>query len=311
MSDLHRPSKRSSRKPRPVRAILGGAFVLSTVLGVLTLRNSLAAASGYALSLAERADELSEGLPLPLKRIELNGQPLLVTTGLKEGDVKGALDDFAVLCRRPKESARRGMPLLRQTRDDRGIQGCFLPAQGRSTWQELMRTRDVETVGHVAMLYARKTKENRVHVLLIETQPPFHLLDMFPAQGDAPGSDSPHVPRPSQARRILSGVAVGGAPYAVRLYETSSSTAASLDEMEGGMLARGYTKLGDQLEGKVNPSEQTRMFIGPSGAQVIIVASRWRERTSLAVMDLGRGLETSDTKATEEVKGDIANDKAQ
>jgi hypothetical protein len=293
-----------------VRAILGGAFVLSTALGVLTLRNSLAAASGYALGLAERADELAERLPSPIKRIELNGQPMLVTTGLKQGDVKSVLDDFAVLCRRPKESARRGMALLRQTRVDRGIQGCFLPAQGRLAWQEFARTRDLETVGHVAMLYARQTKENRVHVLLIETQPPFHLLDMFPARGDAPGSDSPHVPRPSQARRILSGVAVGGAPYAVRLYETSSSMTASLQEMQGGMIARGYAQLDDQAEGKVSPSEQARTFIGPSGAQVIIVASRWRERTSIAVMDLGRGLETSDAKATEEVKGDIANGKA-
>lgn len=298
MSDLHRPSKRP-RTLRAVGATIGGALVLITMFGVLTLRNSLAAASGYALGLAERADELAERISLPLKRIELNGQPLLVSTGLKQGDLKGVLDDFAALCRRPKGSAQAGIPVLRQSEGDRGIQACFLPAPGRSAWRELIRTRDLETVGHVALLYARKTKQNRVHVLLVESQPPFHLFDMFPAQGDAPGSDPPHVPRPSQARRVLSGLAVGGAPLAVRLYETSSSMSASLEEMEGGMIARGYARLGDEGGGKVNPSEQTRMFISPSGAQVLIVASRWRERTTIAVMDLGRGFDATDGRATE------------
>jgi hypothetical protein len=44
-----------------------------------------------------------------------------------------------------------------------------IPERRRQTF---VRTRDLETVGHVALLYARQIEESRMHVLLVETEPP-------------------------------------------------------------------------------------------------------------------------------------------
>ncbi len=74
------------------------------------------------------------------------------------------------------------------------------------------------------------------------------------------------------------------------------------------MVARGYSPLGNEVG--TPPKEQVRSFISPSGGQVIIVASERSQGTAIAVMNLGREVEGTQTNGTEAKEG-IENGKAQ
>ncbi|HTV21986.1 MAG TPA: hypothetical protein VMG12_25025, partial [Polyangiaceae bacterium] len=113
-----------------------------------------------------------------------------------------------------------------------------------------VETGDLSEVGDARYFLARKVNEQRTQVLSVWTEGHFDLLGMFPAEGDAPGSDSPVVPRPPTARRTFSAI-VPERPYTVRTYESRESREAVLQHYDNLMPAAGWveqpTSEGDEL----------------------------------------------------------------
>src|SRR5690606_22133580 len=75
-------------------------------------------------------------------------------------------------------------------------------------------------LGLIRYLYAERLASGKTRVILFWNNGPLDLDNMFPAVGDASGSDSRVLPRPPESRRTLS-AAVEGMPYAVRTYASN------------------------------------------------------------------------------------------
>jgi hypothetical protein len=147
-----------------------------------------------------------------------------------------------------------------------------------------LETGDVSEVGDARYFLARKVDEQRTQVLSVWTEGRFDLLGMFPAEGDAPGSDSPVVPRPPAARRTFSAV-LPGRSYTVRAYESLETRLAILDHYDHGMSLAGWqerpTSEGDELRVLVRAFSR-----GDTLAFVILDAAR-DGQTPVTLLELG------------------------
>lgn len=95
-----------------------------------------------------------------------------------------------------------------------------------------VETGDLAAIGDTRYVIARREgKSTETHVLAIWSDGSFNIPAMFPAEGDAPGSDSPHYPRPLASRRVFS-AELEGRPYAVRMYDSARTHAEVLQEYE-------------------------------------------------------------------------------
>jgi hypothetical protein len=82
---------------------------------------------------------------------------------------------------------------------------------------------DLAELGQMRYAVARHDAVgNRTHLLLVWSEGSLSVPALFPAEGDAPGSDSAVAPRPPAAVRVLS-AEVPDHPYALRLYDTDRS----------------------------------------------------------------------------------------
>lgn len=107
----------------------------------------------------------------------------------------------------------RGVFRLQQ--GDRGIVACF--ARGRTSGSLFERLQRFATTGELSALgelrYFSVLDHNEGRTLFLAAWPlgEVKLLEMFPREGDAPGTDLPGLPRPSAATRTLSaGTPAGG-----------------------------------------------------------------------------------------------------
>ncbi len=98
---------------------------------------------------------------------------------------------------------------------------------------------DVSEIGDMRYIVARRATPKTTHVLAMWTEGSFKLGEMIADQGDAPGSDSPVVPRPPGSVRLLS-AEFRGQPYAARIYETKAEPGAVLAFYDRQMSARGF-----------------------------------------------------------------------
>jgi hypothetical protein len=143
---------------------------------------------------------------------------------------------------------------------------------------------DLSEVGDARYFLARKVTEQRTQVLSVWTEGHFDLLGMFPIEGDAPGSDSPVVPRPPTARRTFSAI-LPDRPYTVRTYESRETREAILNHYDRIMPAGGWeeqpTSEGDELR------VLTRAFSrGDTLAFVILDAAREGD-TPVTLLEVG------------------------
>jgi hypothetical protein len=141
------------------------------------------------------------------------------------------------------ESLPRGLPgsaalgpllaklaVTREQTDSQGSVLCFTgtDAKARPDFAERFdETNDLGALGNLRYVMAGQgeTSQNEqglTRVITLWTEGQFRLDRLAPPDsGDAAGSDSPLIPRPPSAVRILSAEAVG-APYSVRIYETEA-----------------------------------------------------------------------------------------
>jgi len=277
-----------------------------TGVAAVAARSALGAAAEASLAMSRQFEGLSDVVG-PGHAIDLNGQRVYVASSTTTANPNDVLDRFAQLCReRPSafaraaaegitdgssESARSaGIGVVRQDDKHDGVLGCFLGSSvarlgmpASELFREVVRTQDIGVLGDFVLVYARAMGDGRTHIVTTSTRGSFKVLAMFPAAGDAPGSDSSISARPRAARRLLSGT-TGQAPYAVRIYESTDSLTTMFDGLDVDMTARGWSRLHDQ-----GLPEGTHLYFHTSGAHLLATAQRTHAHTVVSMAEMGAG----------------------
>lgn len=140
--------------------------------------------------------------------------------------------------------------VVRSESEGRGMVVCFVdgpndePAPFTERMRALADTGDLSKLGHFRYVFAEPSKGSQggTHVITFWSDGELNLKKMFPATGDAPGTDSVLAPRPAGSRRTLA-ASVEGYPASVRIYE-SLATRESIERMYDETLrANGFTRV--------------------------------------------------------------------
>jgi hypothetical protein len=240
------------------------------------------------MAMGRRLDRL-EDLTSDAEALVVNGAQFRHSVTYTPEPVREVLDRFERECERDPGllgQALRALPagaearldprlprasrnaIVRDESEDGGMLVCFVGARPTSLdelkdrLEHFSSTLDLGEFGELIYTYvARKGDETRV--ITLWTDSGLNLGRMFPASGDAAGSDSSSVPRPPQARRTLTAQALG-LPLSVRIYE-SSLDETSLDRFYSRELAqRGFAAAeGAKVDG-------TTAFVNRQGGEVFV-----------------------------------------
>ncbi|MBV9947162.1 MAG: hypothetical protein JOZ69_09965 [Myxococcales bacterium] len=146
--------------------------------------------------------------------------------------------------------------VLRKEAGNDGALTCYTderPLDARTVMDRLKafeRTGDLAEFGHFHDVYVRRTGRSS-HVRAVWTDGEFNLKKMFPAQGDAAGSDSAIVPRPPNASRTLA-ASSAEVPYAVHVYRSDDTEDDLRRFYDREMGARGWVRAVDDRQGTVS-----------------------------------------------------------
>lgn len=221
----------------------------------------------------------------------VNGARLQLVTLTATTSVRGVLDTFAAHCAREADPAlARAASMLRQESADGGVAVCL--ARSESALERTLserarayaRSGDLCALGQLRYVRARRTAHGSVHVLFAYSAGPLPVAAMFPAHGDAAGSDMVELPRPRAARRLLS-AQLSSSPHGMVAYEATEPASVALTEYAHALERNGFVQL------QVAPrGSSTRAF--SRGEQLYVVHARARGAGSvLSAVRVGRALQ--------------------
>ena len=235
------------------------ALVMTSVSGFFTARSALGLMreqlKALGAELLPLADLLEGATPL-----RINGETLIFSsTFVRDTSVRQVLDRVQAHCEEnpgPLTKRLRGLlanfsdgvsgrdalardilsrlALTRDESEQSGFIQCMTGSSSasESSVDELGDDLDLGKLGNLRYVMVDRGgpgEGNVARVISLVTEGPFHLGSLTPpALGDAKGSDSARVPRPPNSTRLFSLEALGS-PYAVRIYETSTSAAKVLE----------------------------------------------------------------------------------
>lgn len=149
---------------------------------------------------------------------------------------------------------------------------------------------DLSELGDARYVVARRdAKAGNTLVLAMWTEGSFDIPGMFPDSGDAPGSDSRHVPRPPVARRVLT-AEIEGHPHALRMYDTQQTHAEVLEFYERQMAPRGFSTHElppTNATGELDLNEHVRAFSKGGVAVVVVTNDTPDSRTGVTLIEMG------------------------
>jgi hypothetical protein len=141
---------------------------------------------------------------------------------LRRGAFGSALAELADAAARlgaePGAALRQGV--LRSELDGRAMIVCFEGSAGAGLAErlrELARSGRPGALGRVRYVYAEPIAPGQSRVSALWTDEDLDPRALFPSAGDAPGRDSPWIPRPPASRRTLS-AAASDAPFTLLGY---------------------------------------------------------------------------------------------
>jgi hypothetical protein len=243
--------------------------VLLTILALAVGRRAYARATDVAWAASRELDGLADVVGMP-KTLFVNGAAMHVATAMTEQSPKEVLDRFEALCREhpqflaramddvpeemrhkaeaamPGMSWRRltGLGIVRREDPDRGMLVCFTDdrpahvADLKGRVQALKESGDLSELGRFHYVMVKRTPAG-TNVRTVWNEGSLPVARMFPAKGDALGTDSPDVPRPPNSRRTLSASAAE-VPFSVHVYESTDNLAAMRAFYDREMAARGW-----------------------------------------------------------------------
>lgn len=242
-----------------------------------------------------------------ISRVQLNGEPIYLTSAVTRATAHDVLDRFEALCRehaggmdkmfeRLPENLKNdfvaadgtaGVGIIRNEQGSEGMIACLAqePLEG---WDNLLTrlkqtvdTGDLSKVGDLRYVYVNENGEGRTHVVTVWTDGPFNLFNVAPMNGEeAPGSDSPNAPRPQDAIRLLSAT-VEGAPYAVRIYDSSAPQREVLALYDESMPARGWKPIPHVSDDLPHGRGFTR-----DGVDMLVLAFEEKDRSYVSVVEM-------------------------
>lgn len=241
------------------------------------------------------------------KTVFVNGAAMNVSTAITEMPPGEVLDRFEAICREhPQLLARAFSDVPEALRDkvapaDHGARfgvmraeahgdgalTCFMddrPASIRDVPERLKafsESGDLSEFGRFRYAYVQRLQDGKTRVRTVWADGPLKVREMFPATGDAAGFDSPVVPRPPEARRILSATAAQ-APFGVHIYDASGDPASLARYYDDRMEALGWTRVGD--DGRTDVAA----YRSESGHAAYVSFAARREHTIVTTVETAR-----------------------
>ena len=214
------------------------------------------------------------------RTLRINGANVAIHSGTTPDALADVLDRAAAKC--GADDSDLFELTLQDRTDGDGFVGCF-PAYGSlgaTDMVDLARafagSGDLSGFGAFHYTYARVTPTG-THVLeaIVDA---IDIAAMFPADTDAPGTDTPGIPRPRDSRRILSAVQAGS-PYHIAVYadvpgELADMRASYTDALRAG---------GWDVYPGTNDERQARLFAFRDGVQSLVVIARSDDRLTVTI----------------------------
>lgn len=239
--------------------------VVAAVLAIVAGRVAYAHAKQAALDTGRELVRLTDTAHLSgVNRLRINGALVKVSSAVSNLSHQAVLDRFQKECEdhadgmaeefgalsanlegKPRDQGFPGVGVLRQDDDMAGMVVCFAigkaagEAELYSRIAEFAKTGDLGSLGSVRYVMAKKGQSAASQVVAMWTEGSVDVQKMFPEKGDSPGNDAPGVLRPPSARRLMTAYAEG-APYGVRVYESTLGRDAILAEYDKVMPATGW-----------------------------------------------------------------------
>ena len=192
----------------------------------------------------------------------------------------------------PRAMREAGLPgslrhgVIREDGAERGMLVCFIDRRAGTLDDLLELARDsigiADLTNFGALLYAYAERQgDQTHVVTLWTETGLDLPHMFPESGDAAGDDSRALPRPPQARRILSATA-DGMPFALRLYETAGEATGIATFYDEWMKTHDFQRI-------ANPdAEDTTAYLRSDGYQAFITIAEAEGVRVVSATEAGR-----------------------
>jgi hypothetical protein len=184
------------------------------------------------------------------QRVTLNGAPLFFRKTTEQGTLDEVMARVAKECASGTEASAFGIsknlddgvnkPIALERvvsqESEAGVRAslCIFANDDGASSEELRRVR-------YTLAHRRDDGSIAVTTVVNASSTPLH--ELFPAEGDAPGSDLAGVARPEQSRRTMTAI-VGRGEHAVRVYESTLSVEASAGSYDRQMTALGYDTTG-------------------------------------------------------------------
>jgi hypothetical protein len=250
----------------------------------------------------------------PTRTLSINGQRLFVASKTTTLPPEQVLSLFDRNCREGTAKIRQDLealpagqtPLPPELRDpSRWLSvradaedgeprevACVVPAASAKSLQGLMNrfsafsaSGNVSDIGDVRYVVVRRAKDaHTTHVFAVWSEGTFSIPAMFPAAGDAPGTDPEDAPRPHNAVRVLS-AELTGHPYALRMYDTTDAADGVLRDYASAIVGRGWTST--QLPEDDVLNEGARAFVKGSSVLLVTVSETPRGKSGITVLELG------------------------
>jgi hypothetical protein len=219
------------------------------------------------------------------RRVTLNGATMYFDKKTEQGSLDDVMARIAKECASGVENAAFGLPTdadegqskaLRlervhtQDAEDGSVRAslCIFAKEGAPDSDEARRVR--YTLAH-------RRDDGSIAVTTVVNASPTPLNELFPAEGDAPGSDLEGVARPESSRRTLTAI-VGKNEHAVRVYESPMSVSASVARYDQQMGALGFATTGSL--------EDARMY-RKDGASFVASFRATTEGSTVALIPFG------------------------
>ncbi len=258
------------KRLKAVARVLAYCFVVSLVLGGLALRSAYGNMKESVLIIGRQLSQFQD-LTGGSYHLMLNGEAINVASAMTDQPVKQVLDRFQTACEQgdlgladqfkrlpaalkkkvEAKLADKGsrFGIMRKESADEGMVACLVQRhdQQKSPVAERLRkfavSGDLGDLGLLRYAYAKRTSGGRTHVITSWTDGAFHVFALAPLDGsEAPGTDAPHVGRPTGAKRLLS-AEIAGTPHSVRVYDCPSQAAHVLSGFDQRLPHQGWTAI--------------------------------------------------------------------
>lgn len=286
------------------------------VAGVLALvagRLAWAQAKKAALETGGELVRLTEAGNLSgVYRLDMNGERVNVSSASSDQSPKALLDAFEKACQTHADGlavdfanlhpAITGTPLhatgfpgagiLRNGDETGGVVACFAmgaavgEAEAYKRVAAFAESGDLGKIGQVRYVTARRTASGTTHVVALWTEGSLDVKKMFPEAGDAPGTDPKDVPRPPNARRLFTAFA-DGTPYAVRVYESTSSPEAVLAQYDQLLPKLGWAPNADVAQETTAQKHPSRAFTRNGIDLLVNVGADKGGGSTVSVIEMG------------------------